>query len=662
VTPSPPTPSSIDAADTSRSPRGVSTTGGLGAAMLLSSGVIGAVVAKRRRQLRRLPVNARLAAVSPEMVGTETVLRAVSDPERIARIEVTLRAVASELVSSASGAGTCVGVLGLITDAVGRIDVLLTGPVPSLPAPFVMVSPHCWRLDAAVDIAELASAAARSNQPCPALAHIGSTPIELALGGPEDGQLFIDLEAVGLLTVAGDEQTSTDIVRAIAAGLCVSPMAETAHIVTFGFEAPALDHPSFRATESLDEALDAAASAIGTTVVATSSTLSTFALRARLHSAEPWEPAIVLAALTDGDRSLDPDLVALGRSPGRGMAVVASRPVDGAMWRLEPQNAHWILRPLDIEVRPVGIGMADACRIGALLDDAAALHALHQPDTAAGTIATVSSSASDAPGDDAWTLMIRVFGPVQVVDRVGNAAVFERSKALELVAWLGQHRERASRSGARAALWSTDVRDATFANVVSDARRALARLVVMTPTMSTSPSTSTEWIGRTLTEQLPLHARVVCDADIIRSRMHAAAGLPAVAAIAMLQPAVALVRDAPFAGTSYLWPEAEGIASQLILLATSAAAVLAGHSLAVGDTAGVFWATGQGLLVLPGHEELIGLRMRAYARQGDLAGVRQEWDSYERVLNADPWSSGDPAPKLITLRGELLGTLQLAGR
>jgi hypothetical protein len=68
----------------------------------------------------------------------------------------------------------------------------------------------------------------------------------------------------------------------------------------------------------------------------------------------------------------------------------------------------------------------------------------------------------------------------------------------------------------------------------------------------------------------------------------------------------------------------------------------------------VFWATGQGLKVLAGHNELIGVRMRAHASAGDLAGVRQEWESYERVIVGDAWSDGEPAPKLLALRHELL--------
>ncbi|MGZ4772103.1 MAG: hypothetical protein ACXV3B_05410, partial [Ilumatobacteraceae bacterium] len=84
------------------------------------------------------------------------------------------------------------------------------------------------------------------------------------------------------------------------------------------------------------------------------------------------------------------------------------------------------------------------------------------------------------------------------------------------------------------------------------------------------------------------------------------------------------------------------------------AGALAGRYLAVDDVDGVFWATGQGLKVLAGHEELIALRMRAHARRGDLAGVRGEWESYERAVHADSWSAAEPSPKLVELRRELL--------
>ena len=125
-------------------------------------------------------------------------------------------------------------------------------------------------------------------------------------------------------------------------------------------------------------------------------------------------------------------------------------------------------------------------------------------------------------------------------------------------------------------------------------------------------------------------------------------------AIAVLRPGLELVTGAPFAGTGYLWPDAEGITSSLTLLVVNSATELANRYLQLGDADGVFWATGQGLKVLAGHEELIALRMRAHHRAGDLAGVRHEWETYERALDADPWSSAHPSPKLVDLRRELL--------
>ena len=223
----------------------------------------------------------------------------------------------------------------------------------------------------------------------------------------------------------------------------------------------------------------------------------------------------------------------------------------------------------------------------------------------------------------------------------------DRSKALELVVWLALHRRRPTRGAARAALWDLDVRDATFANVVSDARRALARAAL--------PAPGDEWIPRTLTESLSLHERVVSDADLLEARMRHASMLPHREAIEVLTPGLELVAGMPFAGSNFLWCDAEGHSSALVLAATGAATRLAQHHLALGDVEGVFWATGQGLLVLSGHEELVALRMRAHASAGDLAGVRSEWERYERALSADPWAAAQPSPKLSTLRKELLG-------
>ncbi|MCB0969403.1 MAG: bacterial transcriptional activator domain-containing protein, partial [Ilumatobacter sp.] len=201
-------------------------------------------------------------------------------------------------------------------------------------------------------------------------------------------------------------------------------------------------------------------------------------------------------------------------------------------------------------------------------------------------------------------------------------------------------------SSARAALWDLDVRDATFSNVVSEARRAMARCV--------EPPDGEEWVGRTMTDDLPLHGLVVTDVDLVRHAIDTARLQPPAMAIETLRNALAWVSGVPFEGTSYLWPDAEGITSDCVLRAITLTTSLAEHCLSVGDVEGVFEATGRGLRVLPAHEEMIAVRMRAYATVGDRAGVSHEWESYERAITADPWSDGEPSPEMLDLRRELM--------
>jgi len=234
-------------------------------------------------------------------------------------------------------------------------------------------------------------------------------------------------------------------------------------------------------------------------------------------------------------------------------------------------------------------------------------------------------------------------------DRISDVT-FEKSKSVELLAWMVTHRERSTRAKARSAMWETRVAASTFANVVSDARRSLVRAV---------PHDDVDWIERTMTEELRLAPGIVSDAELMVEVRDLVAGCgPEIGSDGQhvesrLRDVLGLVRGMPFEGTAYLWPDPEGITSELVVLATGLATELAERCLARGDLDGVVWATGQGLRVLPGHEGLIALRLRARASTGDLAGVRQEWASYERVL-ADDWGGGEPAPELVALRRELL--------
>ncbi len=240
-------------------------------------------------------------------------------------------------------------------------------------------------------------------------------------------------------------------------------------------------------------------------------------------------------------------------------------------------------------------------------------------------------------------IIVRVMGPVDVVDADRNVIDFHRSKSVELLAWITSHRASSRRSIARAAMWDAGVQDATFNNVVSEARRAL-----------TAVSTSeTVWISRTYDDNLQLSERVLSDAEILASALRNHSAQPSDLTITALREALGQVRGLPFSGTSYLWPDTEGITTNIVIQILDAAVIVAEHALELNDLTEVFWATGQGLQVVQGHEGLVAIRMRAHAANRSMAGVESEWRSYLRAVAVDSWSGGQPNPELAELRKSL---------
>lgn len=623
----------------------------MGRAAMLSAGVLTLLAVRRRSRLRRSLPRASLPVPSPDVAATERALRSIDPGDRFLRVDIAVRAASPALVADDER------VVAVLVGDDGAIELVASGAADLEPPWEASSEPDRWCLPASVPLELLADTARRVGAPCPTL---------VQLGRATDGRdLYVDLEALGAIEIGGPGDRADAIVTALAATLAASVLAEVTTLVAVGVDDTAfLGHRHHVPARDPADAFQLAAAAIGSTPT---HGRSTFDLRARGTGGEVWEPAVVLVGAAAGTVRPPVDRMAL--------AVVSASPVDGPSSRLEPDDDAWVLRPLGVRCTPVGLEPDELTALAALVasadaelvrsfegdavghdarSDVADVGGVGRPilELGGGPIlhldddVTLAPLPDSSPPDTSPPLLVRLLGPVGVDTADGRSAAFDRSKAKELVAWLATHRDRSTRTAARTALWELDVRDSTFANVVSEARRTLARLV--------EPPAGEEWIGRTLTEALPLHPLVWTDADVLEAAMAAARGQPPQQAIATLAPAVDLIVGMPFEGTGYLWPEAEGLASRLVLLATSATAELAAHHLSMGDVAGVFDATGRGLRVLPGHEELIGLRMRAHARAGDQAGVRYEWEQYERVIDADPWSDGEPSPTLVELRHELL--------
>ena len=599
---------------------------GLELAVLLAAGALGSVEARRRRRLRSGGIESRLAPPTFEQARAEMLLRSSDPAGRIVRLDIALRSAAGDIAALGGH------ILAAVLVDSGEIHLHVAGcSGPTSGRWVVDATDGTWKLGSSVPLSELVASSSNTIQPCPAMVHLGRLV--------DGGELFVDLEALGVLAVASP--LAAQILGTMAATLAVSPFLENGRVVAVGVDTGGMetggDH-TVDVVTTVEEALDRAiADSRAIAEAATDTGSSTFALRCGGTSGEPWEPTIVIAA--DVAASASARLSNL--AAGRGLAVVASGELADVPHRIRFDGVHHVLEPLGISFAPVGLGASDLAAVVDLVQQASA-----PLETCAPVVPIERRSSSVSFQEPSWRILVRLFGPVEVVSEDGVSISFERSKALELVVWLTQHRERPTRTKARTALWELSVRDATFANVVSEARRAMARTV--------PPDHGTEWIGRTLTEDLPLHREVITDAELLTLRVAAAKGLSPVDAIELVRPGLELVVGLPFENTNFAWTDAEGHTSALVLLATGAAIQLANQYLVLGDIDGVFWATGQGLRVLSGHEELIALRMRAHAMRGDRAGVRHEWESYERALASDPWADAQPAPKLVALLRELL--------
>jgi hypothetical protein len=235
--------------------------------------------------------------------------------------------------------------------------------------------------------------------------------------------------------------------------------------------------------------------------------------------------------------------------------------------------------------------------------------------------------------------VIRLMGPVEVVTSNGDRVDFNRSKSVELLTWIAEHRSAPRRSLARSAMWDAGVQDATFNNVVSEVRRGLNSVV----------AEEQPWISRSYDDHLILSEEVQSDAQLLRDALSIYDEDPSESNLVDLKAALDLVRGLPFAGTKYLWPDTEGITTNIVITILEASETIATRALDENCIADVFWATGQGLRVVQGHEGLVALRMKAHAAKRTMAGLESEWRSYLRAVEVDSWSGGRPNPELVEL-------------
>lgn len=444
-------------------------------------------------------------------------------------------------------------------------------------------------------IARLRSAvdvgASRSSGLSTVLVHVGRTA---------GGSVWINLAATRSFLVDGEGEDSAVVWRALTSGVRLGPFNEQVSIVGGQHDG-----------------------AVGTGLMTAESEVATVA--GLISDIGP-----TLAILEARDQKLNPtDVLCLcqGKAGPRDHGLVMS-------------DSGWRLMPSGIAIEPVGMADDEIQRVRQLLGDE------HLPMIVRERV-LVEAVCVPHHALPQWTFLASVMGPPMVAHRSQGRVEFERSKAEELVIWLALHPQQRRRSLARTALWNAAVKDATFSNITAEVRRALSIVEDSGP--------GEHWLGITMTDDLPLHEAIVADSHILKAALDHARSVPEDDGIGALREGLELVRGTPFCGSNFIWPDYIGVSSDVSVMIVRASMLMADMCREVGDLEGVYWATAKGLAALPGHEELVAIRMKAHADHGDFSGVRAEWDSYCRAIAADEWRPSEPAPKLVELWRQLGG-------
>lgn len=543
--------------------------------VLVATGVLLRLRARRRQSLRQ-----GVLEHSPELLAWEVAIGRENDEMAVVRLELAVRTLMRLQATSFRM---------ILQDRNGGILVEFPHERLARP-PWERHAARLWKLEAAITLEELAQFSRSQSGPIPLLLPVGHTAA---------GEMWVNLQEVGVFGVHGQGDDANDVWQGICQSLALSPFSE---------------HISFISTEEQG-------------------------LRGRREIVVPDEErACLIAGQLQCEEAPAVILARQRLHQGSLVAMLHRQQPMNDEFGLSHHQGRWLVHPTMTDIEPHrctdrDLDVLDTLVLTPAVTTVAAERPTYPPSEAAGGVLPPHS------------FIASVLGVPHVRHVTGTAVTFERSRSEELVIWLSLHRATPRRSIARGEMWSIAIRDATFSNVTSDVRRSL--------TVLEQPPDGEDWLGVTLTDELPLHPKIVSDAHLLAQCFDQARRYPEVKGIEILEYGLGLVQGVPFCGSRYLWRDSTGLGSEYSMLVVRAALLLSDMYIERGDISGstsaegVYWATAKGLLAIPGHEDLVIRRLELHALCGDQAALCAEWQAYCRALASDDWGDVEPSEKMV---------------
>jgi len=315
---------------------------GLAGAGLLAVGVIRLLTVLRRRQQRARRPGRRIPLPTGQTASVEVALRRTQEPDTARFLDLALRMLAHAVQQAGIPAPEVLAVL--LTPE--RLEVRLADPTDNAPSPFERAAPDRWRLARATPTDRLEQAAAEAVAPLPALVSVGMV---------EDTRVLLNLEAPGMVALAGDPIVARALLDACAVELATSVWSDWLDIILVGFGEELGPLERVRHAATLEEVLPTLERRAQRARQLLDSEGHRSALTARMTSTTPdsWTPTVVLCANPPAPTALARLFPNDEASHGLPLAVLAVGELPPPAWRVDLADGHATIDALDLTVRSV---------------------------------------------------------------------------------------------------------------------------------------------------------------------------------------------------------------------------------------------------------------------------------------------------------------------
>lgn len=579
-----------------------------------------AVTLRRRRasQATKRRPGSTLQPPSDELIEYEQRIRPVADTEASRWVAATNKLITTRLATQKSHRLPAV-----VAMRAGRfgVEVLLDEPCAPLEG-FVPGNAQnsAWRLHPDLELRMIEAETEDAQPYCPALVTVGTT---------EAGDLLLDLEQIGVLSVEGDEDVAQSWFRSIAASVAAAEWSQLCEVVVIG-DIHGIDRLG---PVSIPEDIDGWVAQTVASMRKLHDRLEATPYEQRVAPGEIFHPTVVLISSDNVDAAKSLSGVAtLVNTP---LAVVAACPLSVAD-RVHLHERQSTLEPIGVEFEPALTEPLEAAAVADLLDNAEHAPIIEEREP------TSVPQELDEDREAVAELIERVMTPrpieVRLLRAMPSVAGLESdppAKQLSVICYLAYHRSVTSQR-LRDTFWPTATSRKTADNAISQIRSTLGLTEDgdqrLTQAINTGENELSEDVG--------------CDWIRAELLIGAADGRPDGERIELLKAAVELVAgqigvDAPARQFAWL-VEDHQVYGHMERVLLDAAAALGELALVSGDARLAEEATEIGGQLVPGSEAMCRLRMRAAAAKGDSRAVEAAYEQAQRsAAKVGPWVEVD---------------------